>query len=296
MLDQLARGPALVRQVIYEVPPELRKRRPAPGVWSAHEHAVHLPAIHPLMMRRLDHMLSEPAPHIKSYEPSRDDPDDALLKLDLDAEMDRFDRERAALIERLRTAHARPMGDHRRARRVFALRRVHHVPPPRRCTTCITRTRSKSGCCGRSGRNFAGWPIVMKRLRLRFSLKMLLAAITIMAVVSSLLVAPTLRAKRFVELVRSRQIDDAEAMLPTASGNYSPQRATLRRANYAELKPLTLDQLLLGKRVVIVFSDLYQAGDRDIIGRDLTIPGGGDTAEFFVWRTTISMGRHMMRW
>ena len=33
VLDQLARGPALVRQVIYEVPPELRKRRPAPSVF-----------------------------------------------------------------------------------------------------------------------------------------------------------------------------------------------------------------------------------------------------------------------
>ena len=103
VLDQLARGPALVRQVIYEVPPELRKRRPTLGVWSAHEHAVHLPAIYPLVIRRLDQMLTAPAPYIKSYEPSRDDPDDALLKLDLDTEMDRFDRERAALIERLRT-------------------------------------------------------------------------------------------------------------------------------------------------------------------------------------------------
>jgi len=103
ILDQFARGPALVRQVIYEVPSELRKRRPAPGVWSAHEHAVHLPAVEPIMMRRLDHMLSDPSPHIKSYEPSRDDPDDALLKLDLDMEMDRFERERAAFIERLRS-------------------------------------------------------------------------------------------------------------------------------------------------------------------------------------------------
>jgi hypothetical protein len=103
VIDQLARGPALVRQVIYEVPPELRKRRPAPGVWSAHEHAVHLPAIYPLIIRRLEQMLAQPGCTIKSYEPSRDDADDALLKLDLDAEMDRFDRERAALIARLRT-------------------------------------------------------------------------------------------------------------------------------------------------------------------------------------------------
>src|SRR4029079_6243579 len=102
VLDQLARGPALVRQLIYEMPPELRQRRPAPGVWSAHEHAVHLPAIHPLMNRRLDLMLSDPAPYIKSYEPSRDEPDDALLKLDLDAEMDRLDRERTLFGDGLR--------------------------------------------------------------------------------------------------------------------------------------------------------------------------------------------------
>lgn len=103
VLDQLAHGPGLVRQLIYEMPPELRKRRPVPGMWSAHEHAVHLPAVHPLMNRRLDLLLADPNPYIKSYEPSRDEPDGALLKLDLDTEMDRFDRDRTALITRLRT-------------------------------------------------------------------------------------------------------------------------------------------------------------------------------------------------
>lgn len=103
VLDQLARGPALVRQVIDEMPVEFRKRRPAPGMWSAHEHAVHLPAVQPIMMRRLEQMLRQPGCKIKSYEPSRDEPDDALLKLDLDAEMDRFQRERSAMIEQLRT-------------------------------------------------------------------------------------------------------------------------------------------------------------------------------------------------
>jgi hypothetical protein len=102
VVDQLARGPTIVRQLIYEMPDDLRKRRPAPEMWSAHEHAVHLPAIYPLINRRLDLMLRDPDPYIKGYEPSRDDPDDALLKLDLDSEMDRFDRERAVLIERLR--------------------------------------------------------------------------------------------------------------------------------------------------------------------------------------------------
>src|SRR4051812_41861587 len=102
VIGQLSRGPAIVRQLIYEIAPELRKRRPAPVVWSAHEHAVHLPAIYPLINRRLDQMLTERSPYIKGYEPSRDEPDDALLKLDLDTEMDRFDRERALLIDRVR--------------------------------------------------------------------------------------------------------------------------------------------------------------------------------------------------
>jgi hypothetical protein len=100
VLDQLARGPALARQVIYEVPPQLRKRRPAPGVWSAHEHAVHLAAIYPLVISRLDQLLQHPSRPIQDYEPSRDDPDDALMKLDLDAEMDRFQRDRAELVAR----------------------------------------------------------------------------------------------------------------------------------------------------------------------------------------------------
>ncbi len=102
VIEQLTRGPEIVRRLIYEVPLERRKRRPAPGVWSAHEHAVHLPAVHPLIHRRLDLMLAEPAPYIKGYEPSHDEPDDALLKLDLDSEMDRFDRDRVALIDRIR--------------------------------------------------------------------------------------------------------------------------------------------------------------------------------------------------
>jgi len=102
ILEQLARGPQFVRQLIYEVPAVLRKRRPAPGVWSAHEHAVHLLPVHPIMLARLEQMLRDPTQQIKSYEPSRDEPDDALLKLDLDTEMDRLERDRSALIERLK--------------------------------------------------------------------------------------------------------------------------------------------------------------------------------------------------
>lgn len=102
VLDQLQRGPQLVISVVREVPVELLKRRPARGVWSAHEHAVHVPAVQPIMMRRLEQMLAEPKPVIRPYEPSRDEPEDALLSVDLDEAMDRLVRERGAMIARLK--------------------------------------------------------------------------------------------------------------------------------------------------------------------------------------------------
>ena len=55
------------------------------------------------MLQRLDHMLRDPSPTITSYEPAVDDPEDVLLHVDLDEAMKRFIRERAELIERLRT-------------------------------------------------------------------------------------------------------------------------------------------------------------------------------------------------
>jgi hypothetical protein len=47
-------------------------------------------------------MLRDPSQPIKSYEPSRDQQDGSLLDLDLDTEMNRFQSERAAIIDRLR--------------------------------------------------------------------------------------------------------------------------------------------------------------------------------------------------
>src|SRR5262249_37637028 len=55
-----------------------------------------------LFFRRLDLMLAETDPVIHSYDPGRDEPDDALLKLDLDDAMRRFEADRARLVARLR--------------------------------------------------------------------------------------------------------------------------------------------------------------------------------------------------
>ena len=53
VIDALARAPDVIIPLVREVPPAIRKRRPAPGRWSAHEHACHLAHVHALFFARL---------------------------------------------------------------------------------------------------------------------------------------------------------------------------------------------------------------------------------------------------
>jgi len=102
LVAALERAPALVIPLVRQAHPDILKRRPAPGEWSIHENACHLAEVHPLFFRRLDLMLSEANPIIASYDPGRDDPEDALLKLDLADSLRRFQEDRARLVTRLR--------------------------------------------------------------------------------------------------------------------------------------------------------------------------------------------------
>jgi hypothetical protein len=88
---------------VREVPGVSLKRRPAPGRWSAHEHACHLAHVHGLFFARLDQMLQHPEPVIQPYQPGDQDPDDFLLRMDLDESLARFVEDRARLVARLRT-------------------------------------------------------------------------------------------------------------------------------------------------------------------------------------------------
>ena len=102
VIDALARAPAVVVPLVREIPSALLKRRPPSGKWSAHEHACHLAVVHRLFIDRLDYMLSTPAPVITPYDPGRDDPDDALMALDLEESVQRYVDDRARLVARLR--------------------------------------------------------------------------------------------------------------------------------------------------------------------------------------------------
>jgi len=102
LIDSLERAPAIVVPLVREVPPSLLTRRPPSGKWSVHEHACHLAVVHQLFVDRLDMMLSMPAPVITPYDPGTDDPDDRLLRLELNTMLERYVDDRRSLVTRLR--------------------------------------------------------------------------------------------------------------------------------------------------------------------------------------------------
>ena len=102
VIDALERAPEILVPLVREVPLSILKRRPTSSKWSAHEHACHLAVVHALFFQRLDQMLATPAPVITPYDPGTQDPDDALLRRDLDQSLDSYVRDRVRLVCRLR--------------------------------------------------------------------------------------------------------------------------------------------------------------------------------------------------
>ena len=102
IIAALENAPNIVIPLVHEVPATTLKRRPQPNKWSAHEHACHLAAVHPLFFSRLELMLTDPRPVIKPYLPDADDEDGALLNVDLADAMERYAQDRRRLIGRLR--------------------------------------------------------------------------------------------------------------------------------------------------------------------------------------------------
>jgi hypothetical protein len=102
LISALATAPGVIIPLIREVPRRILKRRPSPGKWSAYEHAIHLSQSDASFLARLELILSTPAPYIKSIVNSPEDEAGAMLEIDLDESLDRYVRERAALVERLK--------------------------------------------------------------------------------------------------------------------------------------------------------------------------------------------------
>ena len=102
IITALENAPQIILPLVHEVPQSILRRRPQPNKWSAHEHACHLAAVHPLFLSRLDLMLTNPQPVINHYLPDVDDEDGALLKVDLGEAMERYVLDRRQLVETLR--------------------------------------------------------------------------------------------------------------------------------------------------------------------------------------------------
>src|SRR5437762_13015314 len=102
LISALATAPGVIIPLIREVPPQILKRRPSPAKWSAYEHAIHLSQSDASFLARLDMILSTPEPYIKSIVNSPEDEAGAMLDIDLDESLDRYVRERAVLVERLK--------------------------------------------------------------------------------------------------------------------------------------------------------------------------------------------------
>ena len=102
IINALMNGPAIILPLVGEVPAAILKRRPEPRKWSAHEHACHLAEVQPLFFSRLEQILNQERPRIRAYNPDRAMQEGALLEVDLGEAMERFARDRARLVERLK--------------------------------------------------------------------------------------------------------------------------------------------------------------------------------------------------
>lgn len=102
LIATLEAAPGIIIGLVREVPPQNLKRRPAPNKWSAHEHACHISTADAPFLSRLEYMLSDPLPRIKSMVPSPDEEAGSLLNVDLDEALGRYVRERARLVKRLK--------------------------------------------------------------------------------------------------------------------------------------------------------------------------------------------------
>ena len=102
LIAALENSPGVIIPLIREVPPQYLKRRPSPTKWSAYEHACHLSGTDGPFRERLDLMLSTRSPLIRSIINSPEVESGALLSVDLDESLDRYVKERASLVKRLK--------------------------------------------------------------------------------------------------------------------------------------------------------------------------------------------------
>jgi hypothetical protein len=106
LIATLEAAPGIVIGLVREMPAQNLKRHPAPNKWSAHEHACHISIGQATFLARLELMLSDPLPQIKSMEQTPEEEAGSMLSIDLDEALGQYVRERTLVVKRLKELSA----------------------------------------------------------------------------------------------------------------------------------------------------------------------------------------------
>jgi len=129
-LDILAAAPALLEDLLNEIPVEMHKQRRIPGKWSIHEHAVHLEEAQKMIIERFKRFQQEEKPVFEPYLPGTTVSDDYLIDLDLATSLVDFRKNRQEMIDLLRTFTTEQWtneGRHPEYQHISALLWIRHV-------------------------------------------------------------------------------------------------------------------------------------------------------------------------
>jgi len=120
----------------------------------------------------------------------------------------------------------------------------------------------------------------MRHFEIRYSMKRMLAATTLVAIACFALALPTIRASKLANLVRSGQVHDAEKMLLPKFGDLDAYRQVLHQSKHVHLQPLDMDQLIHFKRRVVVSTGWVGAEVELEVGAS-TISKGGNSFRYY---------------
>jgi uncharacterized damage-inducible protein DinB len=92
LLQALGPTPHLLEDMIRRIPSSRLKARRAAKGWSIHTHACHLVGVQPMLYERLQRFTLEEHPTFTPYFPDKagEDPEGALLRLDLETSLKAF--------------------------------------------------------------------------------------------------------------------------------------------------------------------------------------------------------------
>ena len=101
ILNALGASPSIFTSLVDTIPPDDMVRVRGDGFWSIAHHVIHLGAVQPMLLERIDRFLNDPNPEFVPHIPSEDEQEDDTDPADVPAALDRFTKFRTTQIERL---------------------------------------------------------------------------------------------------------------------------------------------------------------------------------------------------